>query len=63
MIHLNLHDLEKIKKICEEAGTEYFILEEENTSGIGSILTLTYDTEVAGYPAKMSVEVTGVESW
>ena len=63
MIHLNLHDLEKVKKICEEAGTEYFILEEENTSGIGSILTLTYDTEVAGYPAKMSVEVTGVESW
>jgi hypothetical protein len=63
MVHLNLHDLEKIKKICEEAGTEYFILEEENTSGIGSILTLTYDTEVAGYPAKMSVEVTGVESW
>jgi hypothetical protein len=63
MVHLNLHDLEKIKKICEEAGTEYFILEEENTSGIGSILTLTYDTEVAGYPAKMSIEVTGVESW
>ena len=63
MINLNVFELDKIKKICEEVGTEYFTLEQTRESGIGSILTLTYDTEVAGYPAKMTVEVSGVETW
>jgi hypothetical protein len=63
MIRLNVFELDKIKKICEEVGTEYFELEQTNDSGIGSILTLTYDTEVAGYSAKISIEVSGVENW
>ena len=63
MIHLNVFELDKIKKICEEVGTEYFTLEQENNSGIGSILTLSYDTEIAGCPAKISIEVSGVEQW
>jgi hypothetical protein len=63
MIHLNVFELDKIKKICEEVGTEYFTLEQSKENGIGTILMLTYDTEVAGYPAKISIEVRGVESW
>lgn len=63
MISLTVQELDKIKKICEEVGTEYFELEQSKHSGIGSILTLSYETEVAGYPAKMTVEVSGVESW
>jgi hypothetical protein len=63
MIRLNVFELDKIKKICEEVGTEYFELEQTNDSGIGSILTLTYDTEIADYPAKISIEVSGVENW
>ena len=63
MIHLNLFEIDKIKKICEEVGTEYFTLDRTNASGIGSVLTLTYETEIADHPAKVSIEVTGVESW
>lgn len=63
MINLNVFELDKIKKICEEVGTEYFTLEQTTNSGIGSILTLTYQTEIADYPAKISIEVSGVESW
>jgi hypothetical protein len=63
MIRLNVFELDKIKKICEEVGTEYFELTQTNDSGIGSILTLTYDTEIADYPAKISIEVSGVENW
>jgi hypothetical protein len=63
MINLNVFELDKIKKICEEVGTEYFTLEQTNKSGVGSILTMTYDTFVADHPAKMIVEVTGVETW
>lgn len=63
MIKLNIYELDKIKTICESVGTEYFTLEQDTSSGIGGILTLTYETEVADYPAKIIIEVTGVESW
>ena len=63
MINLNIFELNKIKKICEEVGTEYFTLEQTNTSGIGSVLTFTYKTEIADYPARVSIEVSGVENW
>jgi len=63
MINLNVFELNKIKKICEEVGTEYFTLAQTNTSGIGSVLTFTYETEIANYPATISIEVSGVENW
>ena len=63
MIKLNVFELDKIKQICEAVGTEYFTLEQSVGSGIGRILTLTYETEIADYPAKVIVEVSGVESW
>ena len=63
MIKLNVYELNKIKEICESAGTEYFTLEQDSSSGIGSVLTLTYETQVADYPAKVTVEVSGVDSW
>ena len=63
MINLNIFELNKIKKICEEVGTEYFTLSQTNTSGIGSVLTFTYETEIADYPATISIEVSGVENW
>jgi len=63
MIRLNVFELDKIKKICEAVGTEYFELVQTKDSGIGSILTLTYNTEIADYPAKISIEVSGVENW
>ncbi len=63
MIKLNIFELNKIKTICEAVGTEYFTLEQTNSSGIGSILTLTYETEIADYPASVCIEVSGVENW
>jgi hypothetical protein len=63
MIKMSLYDLNRIKKICEEVGTEYFELSVTTGSGIGAILTLSYDTEIADYPAKVSIEVSGVEKW
>ena len=63
MINLNIYDLNKIKMICEEVGTEYFTLEEENKSGIGSIITVSYQTMIADYPATVKIGVRGMESW
>ena len=63
MIKLNIFELNKIKKICEEVGTEHFVLEQDNSSGIGGVLTMSYETEIADYPATVSIEVSGVENW
>ena len=63
MINLNIFELNKIKNICEAVGTEYFTLEQTNASGIGSVLTFTYETEIADYPARVTIEVSGVENW
>ena len=63
MIHLNVFELNKIKTICESVGTEYFTLEQTNTSGIGNVLKLIYETEIADYPATVTIEVSGVENW
>lgn len=63
MINLNLTELNKIKEICELVGIEDFVLEQKSESGIGNILTLTYQSEIADYTAKVTIEVSGVESW
>jgi hypothetical protein len=63
MIHLNIFELNKIKNICEAVGTEYFTLEQDNSSGIGSVLTMSYETEIADYSARVTIEVSGVENW
>jgi hypothetical protein len=63
MIRLTVFELDQIKTICESSGIEYFTLEQSVSSGIGSILTLSYDTEIADFPATVKVEVSGVEKW
>ena len=63
MITLNLSELNKIKEICELVGVERFTLEQQGESGIGNILTMSYESKIADYTAKVSIEVSGVESW
>ena len=61
-MYMNLYDLLKIKKICEEVEVEHFILQQTST-GIGRILNMTYETIVAEYAARVSIEISGTESW
>ena len=63
MISLSLSELTKIQEVCGETGVEYFTLSSSKESGIGRVLTMSYDTEIADYPAKIHVEISGVESW
>jgi len=58
-----VYNLNRIKTICEDVGTNYFTLTQTADCGIGSILTMTYHTEVAGYDAEVSIVVSGVEDW
>jgi len=38
-------------------------LEADNTSGIGSILSLTMDMDINDRPATVKVDISGVEDW
>jgi len=38
-------------------------LEQDNSSGIDSITTMSWYTEHNGYHTKMTVEITGVKDW
>jgi hypothetical protein len=63
MIRLSVKDLDTMKKICDELGIDQFIVKQDGTNGIGSVLTLSYDTFVADYKATMKVEINGVKDW
>jgi hypothetical protein len=63
MIRLTVDNLKKIKDIVAELGIEEFTLKQEGVSGIGTILTLSYDTFVADHKATMTVVINGVKDW
>jgi hypothetical protein len=63
MITLTIKEIQKITEICEEAKVESFTLDQESGSGIGSILTMSFDTFVADFPAKVIVELRGIKDW
>jgi len=63
MIRLSIDEIDRIRRICTDLDINYFTLEQDSSSGIGSTLTLTYDTELKGYSASIRIEVTGSENW
>ena len=63
MTRVTVQDLERIQQICQEAEVESFELESDSRSGIGTVLTMTYDSRVANRAARVSVEISGVQDW
>ena len=63
MIRLSVKDLDTMKKICDELDIEQFIVKQDGTNGIGTVLTLSYDTFVADHKATMTVVINGVKDW
>ena len=63
MITLTIKEIQKITEICESAEVESFTLDQESGSGIGSILTMSFDTFVADFSAKVIVELRGIKDW
>jgi hypothetical protein len=61
---LTKHDIEKIKQILDKfPDVEMFELDQENGSGIGSIVYMTFAHEINGLQVSVNVEVSGVEDW
>ena len=60
-VYLTKRDVEKMLEVIErfpEAKT--FKLEQEGGSGIGTITTMTIDTNINGYEGEFTVEMAGV---
>jgi hypothetical protein len=63
-MYLNRKDIEKINSVLDQfPDLEGFELNEENSSGIGSIVTMTFSREINGIMGAFTVEIAGVEQW
>ncbi len=61
---LNRQDIEKIKGVLDQfPDLDVFELEQDASSGIGSITTMTFAREINGLRGSFEIEVSGSEEW
>ncbi len=61
---LNKNDITKIQEVLNKfPEVEYFEINQETGSGIGSVTTMTFTYEVNGYVGQFEIELSGVEDW
>ena len=63
-MYLNRKDIQKINSVLDQfPDLDRFELTEDNSSGIGSIVTMTFSREVNGIIGAFTIEIAGVEQW
>ena len=63
-IILNKNDLAKIQQLLKKfPETDFFSLTQESGSGIGSVLTMSFDYSVGDIKGTFTTEINGVEDW
>lgn len=63
-MYITKQEVEKILAVMEEfPDARSYKLEADNSSGIGSILTLTMNMDINGRNANVKVEIAGVDVW
>lgn len=63
-MYITKQEVEKILAVMEEfPDAKSYKLEADNSSGIGSILTVTMDMVIKDRPALVKIEIAGVEMW
>ena len=61
---LHKKDIEKIQDILKKfPNVETFEITNDNSSGIGSCVTMSFSHEVNGLTGIFEVEISGVEDW
>jgi hypothetical protein len=61
---LHRKDVEKIKSILDQfPDLDIFEIEQDSSSGIGSVTTMTFARELNGYRGSFEIEIAGVEDW
>jgi hypothetical protein len=63
-MYITQEEVKKILAVMEEfPDARSYKLEADNSSGIGSILTVTMDMDINGRNALCRVDISGVETW
>jgi hypothetical protein len=63
-MYITKEEIEKILSVMEEfPDARSYELKNDNSSGIGSILTLTMDMDINNRRSLVTVEIAGVENW
>jgi len=63
-IFLTRKDIEKIKEVLDQfPDLDVFELEQDSSSGIGSITTMTFAREIGGLRGSFEIEVSGIKDW
>ena len=63
-MYITRKEVEKILAVMDEfPDAKNYQLKNDNSSGIGSIMTLTMEMEINGRDAHVTVEIAGVEDW
>jgi hypothetical protein len=63
-MYITKKDAEKILDVMNKFPEDtVYRLVTDNSSGIGSTMTLTVETTVEGLAGKFTVEISGVENW
>jgi hypothetical protein len=63
-MYLNKKDIDTIKDILSKfPEVDGFKLEQDNSSGIGSITTIMFDITINGVSGEFAAEIDSVEDW
>jgi len=63
-MYLHRAELKKMLEVLEKfPEVEVVDVEVDSSSGIGSVTTMKFDTEVNGVNGTFEVEISGVENW
>jgi len=61
---LTRKDIEKIKDVLDQfPDLDLFELEQDSSSGIGSVTSMTFAREINGLRGSFQIEVSGIEDW
>ena len=61
---LTRKDIEKIKDVLDQfPDLDSFELEQDSSSGIGSVTSMTFAREINGLRGSFQIEVSGIENW
>jgi hypothetical protein len=61
---LTRKDIEKIKDVLDQfPDLDSFELEQDSSSGIGSVTSMTFAREINGLRGSFQIEVSGIEDW
>jgi len=63
-MYIRKAEVEKILEILNSfPEADGFRLDQDNSSGIGSVVSITISTQVNGHHGEFKIEISGVENW